>query len=54
VSLPAHYSIEAVCAACRCAIKTGEDRYRIGEGEYHADCFDISRFGEVVPRERRG
>ena len=54
MNLPAHYSIEGVCAACRCAIKTGDDRYRIGDGEYHADCFDISRFGDVVPGDRRG
>ena len=23
----------------------GDDRYRVGNREYHADCFDISLFG---------
>jgi len=41
VSVPAH----AVCAACRGAIWGRDGRYRIGEREYHADCFDISLFG---------
>ena len=47
LNLPAHYSIEAMCAACRGAIKTGDARYRIGEHDYHAHCFDISLFGAV-------
>jgi hypothetical protein len=34
-----------MCAACRGAIKSGDDRYRVGNREYHADCFDISLFG---------
>jgi hypothetical protein len=44
-NLPAHYAIDAVCAACRGAIKRGDDRYRIGQRDYHAHCFDISLFG---------
>ena len=44
-NLPAHYAIDAVCAACRGAIKRGADRYRIGDRDYHAHCFDISLFG---------
>ena len=46
--LPAHYSIDGVCAACRGAIKSGHDRYRIGDREYHAHCFDISLWFPVV------
>ena len=46
--LPAHYSIEGVCAACRGAIKSGHDRYRIGDREYHAHCFDISLWFPVA------
>ena len=46
--LPAHYSIDGVCAACRGAIKSGDDRYRIGDREYHAHCFDISLWFPVV------
>jgi len=45
MNLPAHYSIEAICGGCRGAIKTGDDRYRIGERQYHAHCFDISCVG---------
>jgi hypothetical protein len=41
VPVPVH----AVCAACRGAIWGRDGRYRIGEREYHADCFDISLFG---------
>ena len=43
--LPAHYAIEGMCAACRSAIKSGVDRYRVGDRDYHADCFDISLVG---------
>ena len=46
--LPAHYSIDGVCAACRSAIRSGDDRYRIGDREYHAHCFDISLWFPVV------
>jgi hypothetical protein len=42
VDLPAHYAIEGMCAACRGAIKSGDERYRIGDRDYHAHCFDIS------------
>jgi len=28
-----------VCAVCRGAIKRDEGRYRVGETEYHRDCF---------------
>jgi len=48
LELPAHYSIEGTCAACRGGIKSGDDRYRIGEREYHADCFDISNIGTTT------
>jgi hypothetical protein len=48
--LPAHYAIEGMCAACRSAIKSGVDRYRVGDRQYHADCFDIS----LVPIEMGG
>jgi len=37
--------VHAVCAACRGAIWGRDRRYRIGERQYHADCFDISLFG---------
>ena len=30
---------ERFCAVCREAIKTGEARYRLGETEYHPNCF---------------
>ena len=43
--LPAHYAIDGMCAACRSAIKSGADRYRVGDRDYHADCFDISLVG---------
>jgi len=42
VPVPVH----AVCAACRAAIWGRDGRYRISEREYHADCFDISLFGQ--------
>ena len=42
MDLPAHYAIEGMCAACRGAIKSGDDRYRVGDRVYHAHCFDIS------------
>jgi hypothetical protein len=45
VDLPAHYAIEGMCAACRGAIKSGDERYRIGDRDYHAHCFDISLVG---------
>ena len=45
MDLPAHYSIEAICGGCRGAIRTGDDRYRIGDRQYHAHCFDISFVG---------
>jgi len=45
--LPVHYAIEGVCAACRRAIKAHSARYRVGESEYHADCFDISLFASA-------
>ena len=45
--LPAHYAIDGMCAACRSAIKAGVDRYRVGDRDYHADCFDISLVGGV-------
>src|SRR5215467_8552137 len=48
LALPAHYSIDGMCAACRGAIKSGNDRYRIGEREYHAHCFDISHIGTTA------
>src|SRR5215472_15268986 len=48
LDLPAHYSIEGLCAACRGGIKSGDDRYRIGECEYHAHCFDISNIGTTA------
>ena len=48
LTLPAHYSIDGVCAACRGAIRSGDDRYRIGDREYHAHCFDISLWFPVV------
>jgi hypothetical protein len=43
VDLPA--PVYTVCAACRGAIRSGDGRYRSGQREYHADCFDISLFG---------
>ena len=52
-ALPAHYSIDGLCAACRGAIKSGAERYRIGEREYHADCFDISLIGPWPPAGNR-
>jgi hypothetical protein len=45
MELPAHYAVDAVCAACRGAIWARDSRYRIGDREYHTDCFDISMFG---------
>lgn len=45
MNLPAHYSIEAICGGCRGAIRSGDDRYRIGDRHYHAHCFDISFVG---------
>jgi hypothetical protein len=51
LNLPAHYSIDAMCAACRGAIRTGDARYRIDERDYHAHCFDISLFGAVPPTD---
>jgi hypothetical protein len=45
LNLPSHYSIDGVCGACGGAIRTSDDRYRVGNREYHADCFDISLFG---------
>jgi len=30
VNLPAHYAIDGMCAACRGASKSGDDRYRVG------------------------
>jgi len=44
VDVPA--PVYAVCAACRGAIWGRGGRYRIGERDYHADCFDISLFGQ--------
>ena len=52
VNLPAHYAIEGICAACRGAIKSGDDRYRIGERDYHAHCFDISLVGPMPLPQR--
>ena len=49
MNLPAHYAIDGMCAACRGAIKSGDNRYRVGNREYHADCFDISLFGASPP-----
>ena len=45
MELPAHYAIEGMCAACRGAIKSGDERYRLGDRDYHAHCFDISLIG---------
>lgn len=45
LDLPAHYAIEAVCAACRGAIRSSDGRYMVNAAVYHADCFDISLFG---------
>lgn len=45
LDLPAHYAIEAVCAACRGAIRSSDGRYTVNGAVYHADCFDISVFG---------
>jgi hypothetical protein len=42
VNLPIHDSVDALCAACRRAIWGRDRRYRIGDRDYHADCFDIS------------
>ena len=50
MELPAHYAIEGMCAACRGAIKSGDDRYRIGDRDYHAHCFDISLVGPTPQR----
>jgi hypothetical protein len=50
MTLPAHYLIDGVCAACRRALKADSARYRVGDNEYHADCFDISLF---APDSRR-
>jgi len=30
---------ERVCMVCRNAIKNGEGRYRVGETEFHPECF---------------
>jgi hypothetical protein len=37
---------EPTCAVCGRAIKTGDGRYRIGDAEYHPDCF---KFWLVAP-----
>ena len=52
MDLPAHYSIDSVCAACQGAIKSGDGRYRIGESQYHTHCFDISIFGLFLGRRK--
>jgi hypothetical protein len=35
----ANSQIERTCAVCHGSIRAGVGRYRIGEGEYHPDCF---------------
>jgi len=42
----AQHAIERSCAVCRGAIKSGDGRYRVGESEYHPDCF---RFWLTAP-----
>lgn len=51
--LPAHYSIDGICAACGGAIRTGDGRYRLGTREYHENCFDISHFGSPPHAEAK-
>ena len=34
-----HNPRERCCEVCRRAIKSGGGRYRVGESEYHPDCF---------------
>jgi class 3 adenylate cyclase/tetratricopeptide (TPR) repeat protein len=36
---PAHSRVERTCAVCHAGIRAGAGRYRIGESEYHPDCF---------------
>jgi hypothetical protein len=51
--LPAHYSIDGICAACGGAIRTGDGRYQLGAREYHENCFDISLFGTPAHSEEQ-
>lgn len=34
-----HNARERCCEVCRGVIKSGGGRYRVGESEYHPDCF---------------
>jgi hypothetical protein len=45
----AHDGIERMCEVCHGAIKRGDGRYRIGEREYHPDCF---KFWLTTPSRR--
>ena len=44
-----HNARDRFCAVCRGAIKSGGGRYRVGESEYHPDCF---RFWLTAPLAR--
>ena len=41
---------ERVCVVCRSTIKSGEGRYRVGETEFHPECF---KFWMTMPFARR-
>jgi hypothetical protein len=46
VNVPAHETLHRTCAVCRGPIKIGDGRYRVGETEYHPDCY---RFWFITP-----
>lgn len=46
MNAPAQKTLHRTCAVCRRAINIGDGRYRVGETEYHPDCY---RFWFVTP-----
>jgi hypothetical protein len=44
-----HDAVDRRCDVCRRAIKSGDGRYRVGDNEYHPDCF---RFWLTTPSRR--
>ncbi len=46
---PAQHAIDHTCGVCCGAIKSGDGRFRVGETEYHPDCF---RFWLTTPSAR--
>jgi hypothetical protein len=44
-----HDALDRLCDVCRGSIKGGDGRYRVGESEYHPDCF---RFWLTAPSRR--